>query len=68
MDVMRDTDGELVFLYQLKEGSTNTSYACHIATIAGIPKEIVTRGNEVLDSVMTKFLTEILNFVMFICI
>ncbi len=48
---MRDTDGELVFLYQLKEGSTNTSYACHIATIAGIPKEIVTRGNEVLDTV-----------------
>ena len=47
MDVLRDDEGELVFLYQLVEGSTKTSYACHVATLAGIPKEIVSRGNEV---------------------
>ena len=47
MEVLRDDEGELVFLYQLVEGTTQTSYACHVATVAGIPKEIVSRGSEV---------------------
>lgn len=38
---------ELVFLYQLIDGYTNTSYACHIASLAGISSDLVKRGNEV---------------------
>lgn len=38
---------ELVFLYQLVDGYTNTSYACHIASLAGISSDIVQRGHEV---------------------
>ncbi|KAK3089281.1 hypothetical protein FSP39_002315 [Pinctada imbricata] len=42
-------DGELLFLYQLIEGHTNSSYACHIATLAGQSKEIVRRGSQVSE-------------------
>lgn len=38
---------ELVFLYQLKEGICQSSYAANIATLAGLPTSIVQRGVEV---------------------
>jgi len=41
-------DGEeLVFLYQLVEGKTDTSYACHIAAMMGLASELVKRGAKV---------------------
>jgi len=46
MEVLRD-GCELVFLYQLVNGHSNSSFACHIASMAGLPQEIVDRGNEV---------------------
>ena len=46
MEVLRDGD-KLVFLYQLAEGSTNTSYACHIAALANLPQKVIARGIQV---------------------
>lgn len=46
MEVLRD-GSELVFLYQLVSGHSNNSLACHIASIAGLPQELVERGSEV---------------------
>ena len=46
MDCLREGD-ELVFLYQLVRGRTDTSYACHVAAMMGLPNEIVQRGTEV---------------------
>lgn len=40
-------DEELVFLYQLVEGHTSSSYASHAAIQAGVPSAIVRRGTEV---------------------
>ncbi|KAM9782822.1 mutS protein homolog 5 [Neosynchiropus ocellatus] len=40
---------ELVFLYQLKEGICQSSYAANTATLAGLPKTLVQRGKEVCD-------------------
>lgn len=48
METMQNGD-ELVFLYQLIDGYTNTSYACHIASLAGISSDLVKRGHEILD-------------------
>nr|XP_023658277.1 mutS protein homolog 5 [Paramormyrops kingsleyae] len=43
-------DGEdLVFLYQLKEGICQSSYAANIATLAGLPHAVVQRGVEVSE-------------------
>ncbi|KAL4235524.1 MutS protein 5 [Mactra antiquata] len=40
---------ELVFLYQLIEGHTSSSYACHVASQAGLPDHIVKRGIQVSE-------------------
>ncbi|KAM7420771.1 hypothetical protein PAMA_015134 [Pampus argenteus] len=40
---------ELVFLYQLKEGICQSSYAANIATLAGLPASLVQRGVEVSE-------------------
>ncbi|XP_072317396.1 mutS protein homolog 5 [Eucyclogobius newberryi] len=40
---------ELVFLYQLKEGICRSSYAANIATLAGLPANLVQRGLEVSE-------------------
>ncbi|XP_041650344.1 mutS protein homolog 5 [Cheilinus undulatus] len=40
---------ELVFLYQLKEGICQCSYAANIATLAGLPASLVQRGVEVSE-------------------
>ncbi|XP_034030734.1 mutS protein homolog 5 [Thalassophryne amazonica] len=40
---------ELVFLYQLKEGICQSSYAASIATLAGLPADLVHRALEVSE-------------------
>ena len=59
MEVLRD-GSELVFLYQLVKGHSNNSLACHIASIAGLPQELVERGSEVsysYDRITIMYLT-----------
>ena len=48
METLQDGE-ELVFLYQLVPGHSDTSYACHIASTAGLSKEIVQRAAQVRD-------------------
>lgn len=44
---MIQDDEELVFLYNLADSHANSSYAGHIARLAGIPDTLVKRGAEV---------------------
>lgn len=43
MDTLNE-NGELIFLYQLTQGHSDTSYACHIAANVGLPQSIIKRG------------------------
>ncbi|KAK6178854.1 hypothetical protein SNE40_011344 [Patella caerulea] len=45
---------DLVFLYQIVEGHTSSSYASHVAAKVGLPQEIVKRGIEVSDLLRKK--------------
>lgn len=47
MDTINDK-GELVFLYQLVPGKSDTSHACHIASTVGLPPEIIERARKVI--------------------
>nr|XP_033496436.1 mutS protein homolog 5 [Epinephelus lanceolatus] len=49
---------ELVFLYHLKEGICQSSYAANIATLAGLPTSLVQRGVEVSELYRTGRLIE----------
>lgn len=46
---VRQTAGELKFLYQLQEGPTNDSFGIHVAKMAGIPKSVITRAWKILE-------------------
>ena len=46
MEVMQEEE-DLVFLYQLVDGHANSSFACHIASLAGVPDELIKRAHQV---------------------
>ena len=45
---VRETAGTVVFLHRLEPGGTDRSYGIHVAQLAGLPREVVTRANAVL--------------------
>lgn len=47
---VREWNDDIVFLYRIAEGRTDRSYGIHVAKIAGVPKHVVDRANEVLNT------------------
>jgi DNA mismatch repair protein MutS len=47
---VREWQDDIVFLYGIKEGRTDRSYGIHVAKIAGVPEDVVTRANELLET------------------
>jgi DNA mismatch repair protein MutS len=45
---VREWDGQIVFLHRIVPGATNRSYGIHVAKIAGLPKQVVSRADELL--------------------
>ena len=48
MDVL-EKDGSIVFLKRVKKGPSDNSYGIHVAELAGIPQQIVTRAKNILS-------------------
>ena len=46
MQVMEENE-DIAFLYHLVEGYAESSLACHIASLAGLPDELVERAHQV---------------------
>ncbi len=42
--------GEIIFLKRVKEGSSEKSYGIHVAKLAGIPHSVLSRAEEILES------------------
>ena len=47
---VREWKGEIVFLRKLVNGSVNRSYGIHVAQLAGVPAEVLTRARGILKS------------------
>jgi DNA mismatch repair protein MutS len=45
---VREWQDEIVFLYRIIRGGTDKSYGIHVAKLAGIPREVITRSRELL--------------------
>ena len=43
-----EENGKIIFLHSIVEGGINRSYGLHVAEIAGIPKSVVERGQQLL--------------------
>jgi DNA mismatch repair protein MutS len=50
---VREADNGIVFLHRLEPGGTDRSYGIHVAELAGLPAEVVTRAEEVLGTLET---------------
>jgi len=44
-----ETDGNVVFLHKIIPGGSDRSYGIHVAQIAGLPKPVIQRANEILQ-------------------
>ena len=46
------TDGKIIFLRKVIEGSAQNSYGLHVAQLAGIPREVVNRAQSILEVIV----------------
>ncbi|PBB05932.1 MULTISPECIES: DNA mismatch repair protein MutS [Salimicrobium] len=44
-----EVDGKVVFLHQVKEGAADKSYGIHVAELAELPSEVITRAERLLE-------------------
>jgi DNA mismatch repair protein MutS len=46
---VREASGRIVFLYRVVEGPADRSYGIHVASMAGVPPEVISRAARVLS-------------------
>ncbi|MHA1707826.1 MAG: DNA mismatch repair protein MutS [Candidatus Heimdallarchaeaceae archaeon] len=46
---VKNINGEIHFLYKLKEGGISESFGVHVAALAGLPKNVIERANLMLE-------------------
>lgn len=49
-----EQNGKVVFLHKIKEGAADRSYGIHVAQLAELPEELITRANEILTKLEQK--------------
>ncbi|WP_313798593.1 DNA mismatch repair protein MutS [Cytobacillus sp.] len=49
-----EQNGKVVFLHKIKEGAADKSYGIHVAQLAELPEELITRANEILTKLEQK--------------
>jgi len=47
---VQETGEDIVFLKKIKTGPANNSYGIHVASLAGLPEEVVARARQILSS------------------
>jgi len=55
---VREWQGSVVFLHKIVPGGTDKSYGIHVARLAGLPREITRRAQEVLEDLESTFVRE----------
>lgn len=45
---INEVDGKVLFLHQIIPGSADRSYGIHVAQLAGLPKSVISRAEEIL--------------------
>jgi DNA mismatch repair protein MutS len=49
-----ERDGEVVFLRKVVDGSTDRSFGIQVAALAGLPREVLDRAADILESIESK--------------
>lgn len=45
----KEENGSITFLHKIKSGAVDKSYGIHVASLAGMPKSLLNRANEILN-------------------
>ena len=45
---VRETENDVIFLRKLVPGATDRSYGIHVAELAGVPDQVITRAGELM--------------------
>ena len=45
----KESDGKITFLHKITNGAVDKSYGIHVASLVNLPKEIITRAEEILN-------------------
>jgi DNA mismatch repair protein MutS len=48
--MVKENDDDVVFLRKIVKGGAQNSYGVHVAKLAGTPKQVLDRANDILDS------------------
>ncbi|MBC7328035.1 DNA mismatch repair protein MutS [bacterium] len=51
---VKEEEGNIVFLYKIRPGATDKSYGIQVASLAGVPKEVLKRAREILEELEKK--------------
>ena len=51
---VKEKGEDIIFLRKIVEGGTDESYGVHVAKLAGVPKDVTKRANEILKSLKRK--------------
>ena len=58
---VKEIDGKIIFLRELKKGGSAHSFGIHVAQMAGMPKEIVKRANTIMQQLESSHSAETLS-------
>ena len=47
---VKEKGEDVIFLRKIVDGGTDESYGIHVAKLAGVPKQVITRANKILKS------------------
>ncbi len=47
---IREWEGEIIFLHEVRKGAADKSYGIHVAKIAGLPAHVTARAEQVLET------------------
>ncbi|MFP7569380.1 DNA mismatch repair protein MutS [Marivita sp. S2033] len=47
---VREWDGDVIFLHEVRDGAADRSYGVQVAQLAGLPAAVITRARSVLDA------------------
>ncbi len=54
--LVHEENNDVVFLHKIAAGKTDQSYGIHVARLAGVPEEVLSRAREVLHDLETRHL------------
>jgi len=56
--LVKEWNNELIFLHKIVEGPTDKSYGIHVASLAGLPKEVIERAKDILVNLENETISE----------